>query len=375
MSKSSKKFSKYKIALVGPIAPFRGGIAKYNTQLHAALDKQSELLTVSFKRQYPSWLYPGESDLDPSGQKLDTVAYLIDIYSPLSLKKATDLIIRAGCQAAVLNWWTLIWQPGMVYIMRRLQRHGVKTILLCHNIYDHDASMIKRKASIALIKQADAYVVQSTDEAELMKDIKPSAEIINTKSTLIFDDYPEPSKVLKKRGRLELLFFGFIRPYKGLDVLIEALERLDDTEVYVTVVGEIWSGKEELIKKIKAAGLKNVELHLKYVNDEEAANYFARADVIVLPYKSATGSAVAPLAFRYSKPVLATRVGVLKEIVIPGETGWLIEPDSVTSLTKAIKSIQREDAKRLEPSVRAFRDKNSWDSFAKQLINLSQKLT
>jgi glycosyltransferase involved in cell wall biosynthesis len=363
------------LALVGPISPWRGGIAQYTTQLHEALEKQTEVRTLSFKKMYPKLLYPGKSNVEPGmeGFRMPAVNYKLNIYSPLSWRKAANTIINSGCEVAILTWWTLIWQPGLAYMARRLRRHGVKVIFLCHNLFDHDAKGLKRKLSENLLSQADAYIVHATEEKAMLASIRPTAPVLQ-RILPVYGRFPEPIKKLKKRGRLELLFFGFIRPYKGLDVLVEALAKLRDEEIYLTVVGEAWGDVDALRQRLQGLGAPNIELRFEYVDEQEAANYFARADVVVLPYRSATGSAVLSLAYHYRKPVLATRVGGLPDGVIEGKTGWLVPPNNPKALASALTNISRKQAIALTRGIEVFCKNNSWEAFAEALLHFASNL-
>ena len=360
------------IALVGPVLPFRGGVAQYTTSLHEALHAlpDTTVQTVSFKRQYPQWLYPGKTDKDDTAEQQPDVDYLIDAYNPLTWRKAANRIAKNGCDVAVLDWWTLFWQPGFAYIARRLHKKGVKTVFLCHNLFDHDATGLKRKISQTLLLQADAYIVQSSEQQAMLRELKPGADVV-LKTHPIYDRFPVAANPLPKRGKLELLFFGFIRPYKGLPVLIEALKELNDHDIYLTVVGEPWGDAEALQKELAESGVPNLEVHLEYVDDAEAANYFARADVVVLPYLSATGSGVVAMAYNYGKPVLATSVGGLKDVVMEGQTGWLVPAQDATALQRAIAELSRESCRAMEPAIAAFCQDNSWQRLAETIRQLA----
>lgn len=364
-----------KVALIGPAAPYRGGIAQYTTELHKALSRYCNLYTFSFKRLYPPVLYPGRSDKEPGmeGYRLPTVDYTLDIYSPLSLRKTADEIVAARCEVAIISWWTLIWQPGCAYIARRLKKHGIKVVFLCHNLFDHDATGLKRQVSERLLTQADAFIVHSKEAESIIKSLKPTASVL-TRLLPIYTQFPAPRKILNKRGRLELLFFGLVRPYKGLDDLMEALGQLKDSRVFLTVVGEAWDDAVELQKRWQDMNVPNLELHLEYVDDQTAANYFARADVVVLPYRSATGSAVLGLAYNYGKPVLATRVGGLPDGVIEGKTGWLTEPNSPVALAKSISNIGRKQLPRMESEIKILCQANSWEKMAEAVAKFLRDL-
>jgi glycosyltransferase involved in cell wall biosynthesis len=362
-----------RVSLIGPVLPFRGGIAQYTTQLHRALGDKCILQTISYHRQYPAWLYPGESDREP-GQapyREPGAEYILDSLNPLSWRRATASIFASHCNLAVFDWWTLFWAPAIALIARGLRRRGIRVAFICHNLFDHDAGAIKRKLTLFLLSLADAYVVHSTEQAAKLRSTFPN-KIIASHPVPPFDQFPQPSVRLAKRGRLELLFFGFIRPYKGLDVLIDALARLDDAQVYLTVVGEPWLPADELHKRIEAKRVPNIEMHLEYVDEHAAADFFGRADLVVLPYLSASGSGVAAMAFHYGCPVLATRTGGFPDVIEDGETGVLVTPGSIDELINAIRLLTRVQIDSMRKKVSERKLEHSWDSLAECIVRLAQ---
>jgi len=361
-----------KIALIGPAPPYRSGIAIHTMELQKALEELTDVQTVSFKRQYPQWLYPGNDKApDVVRDAAPGVKYIIDVYNPLSWRKATQEIIDGGYDVAILTWWTLFWQPGFTYMLRRLKRHGIKTVYFCHNLFNHKTGgvmglvdKVLHPASVAMLKQADAYIIQSSEQEKGLLAIKPQATFMRRIHPIAQNPAVSPQH-LPKRGRLELLFFGLIRPYKGLDTLLAAAEKLQAKDVYLTVVGEPWGDKEALKQRLAEAKIPNLETRLEYVSDVEAATYFDRADAVVLPYRAATGSAVVALAYAYGKPVIATSVSGLVDAVVEGETGWLVAPESPDALAQAIAGLERADAEATRAGVEAFRKANNWPAMAK----------
>lgn len=376
----AQKSSQPKIALIGPVLPFRGGIAQYTTQLHRALGKYAEVQTISFKRLYPEWLYPGSGKVnpDPGEPREPGVEYLIDVYNPLTLRRATNKIIHQGCELVIMDWWTLFWWPGLAYMARRLRKKGIKTAFLCHNLFNHKTGgfmglvdKLMYGASKWMLRQAGAYIVQSSEQRELLHQINPDAELLQ-RIHPILTIFPAPDKKMAPRGRLELLFFGLIRPYKGLDLLLAAAGQLQDKELYLTIVGEPWD-KKVLQAQIAAAKIPNLETRLSYVSDQEAANYVSRADALVLPYRAATGSGVVALAYHYGKPIIATRVGGLQDAVIDGQTGVLVQPNSAEALAAVITKLDRQQLAAMRPNIEAFCQKNSWDAMAEALSKFARQ--
>ncbi len=363
---------KTKISIIGPVYPYRGGIAQYTEALTKALSKKAEVYPVSFKRLYPKSLYPGKSDkvapLEKS--KKENVDYILDATSLKSWNQAIKKIADRKCDVAIITWWTFVWQPALGYIAWRLKKKGIKVIYLCHNVMDHEENWLKKQVSRKGISIADGYIVHSGEEAKQIKLFKPSAKIMRRPHP-IFTHFPKPSGKLKKRGKLELLYFGLIRPYKGVDVLIDAIKKLNDPEVHLTIVGEVWGdkNKEKLTNQLKQYGQDNIEHNFEYVDEKEAAEYFDRADVVVLPYLSATGSGVVTLAYYYGKPVLATAVGGLPDVVSNGETGRLVRPGNAVELAKTIARIDRNQVKKMQPNIKKFCSENTWDNMASEIYD------
>ncbi len=166
-----------------------------------------------------------------------------------------------------------------------------------------------------------------------------------------------------------MLFYGFIRPYKGLDLLIEAMGRLKNEDIHLTVAGEFWEGKRETEDSIQSLGIQEkVELVPHYISEQDTAAYFVRADVVVLPYRSATGSGVVPIAYHYGKPVIATKVGGLPEVVVNGKTGVLLEKDDIDGLVGAIKSFTKERAEKMGPAIEQVKPKMRWEGLAEEIL-------
>lgn len=373
ISDSISGSSLLKLALLGPISPpFRGGIAQYTNNLREALIPRCELKTVSFKRLYPAWLYPGASDREPGLEHAyrSDVLYTLDALDPRTWSAAVRQTVDARSNLVIINWWTLFWAPGFAWMARLLRARGVSVAFLCHNLFDHDSGAFKRMLATRFLSQADAYLVHTHAQADLLKQMFP-AKAIRMHPHPTYDNYPPPAQILPKRGRLELLFFGFIRPYKGLDSLTDALALLADRDVYLTVVGEPWCTPDELQRRVRRSGAPNVELQLEYVDASTAANYFARADLVVLPYRKATGSGVAAMAYHYDKPVLATRVGGFPDVIEDGHTGFLVDPDSPQQLATVIRILSRDKLAPMATAVRNHKNRFTWSSLADTVVELA----
>ncbi|MBW2253872.1 MAG: glycosyltransferase [Deltaproteobacteria bacterium] len=357
---------------VGPVSPFRGGIAQHTTRLARELVDRlgaSRVAVFSFRRQYPARLFPGESDRDPLAKPLDVgdIRFCIDSLNPWTWRQAARRIAALHPRVVVIPWWTVFWAPCFGYLARRLARSGPDICFLCHNVVEHESARWKQRATRAVLGRGTRFVCHTAEDAANLRAMLPGARPV-VHPHPIYDHFPAPTGSLPRRGALELLFFGFVRPYKGLDVLIEALGLLGDN-IHLTIAGEFWEGRAEIEARIRQLGLTGrVELVPRYVSDQETAEYFARADVCVLPYRSATGSGVVTVAYHFDTPVVVTAVGGLPEAVVDGETGLLVPPGSPAALAEAIGSMTADRAASMVPAIRELARRMSWASLAAAVL-------
>lgn len=360
-------------ALIGPLLPYRGGIAQHTTQLHRELNTHTELLTISFSRQYPKWLFPGESDRDPEyqGHKEAGVEYLIDSINPLTWRKAVKQITAYGARTVFIPWWTVFWTPCFGYIARALRRRGVEVVFFCHNVIEHESAFWKQWATRLVLRQGSRFVVHTRVDAENLKRLLPDANVA-VQAHPIYDQFPAAENSLQKRANLELLFYGFVRPYKGLTTLVDAMGILQGKAIRLTVAGEFWEGRKEIETRVVELNLEDqVDIQDRYHSEQETAELFARADIVVLPYLSATGSGVVPIAYHYSKPVIVTRVGGLPDVVEDGKTGFLVPAGDAEALAEVISSLSRESCQVMQPDIIRIKNSFTWEKMAEVLLGRS----
>jgi glycosyltransferase involved in cell wall biosynthesis len=357
--------------VLGPVPPFRGGIAQHTAMLAKALSDQADVLVVSFTRQYPGWLFPGTSDRDPATPRLTHPApeYIVDSLNPLTWRRAVQAIAGFAPDFVLIPWWTVFWAGCFSYIAGALRRRGIPVRFLCHNVADHEAAGWKTRAARHVLSKGESFIVHSAAERTVLQSLIPGARTA-VHPHPVYTQFPDPAHALPRRARIELLFFGLIRPYKGLPVLIDAMARLKDQDLFLTVAGEFWTAKEDTLGHIERSGtVDRIEVIDRYVSDGEAADLFARADFAVLPYLSATGSGVVPLAYRYDTPVIASRVGGLPDVVAEGKTGILVEPGSPENLADALASLTPEKAQAMASEIETFKKSMTWKSLARAVIS------
>jgi glycosyltransferase involved in cell wall biosynthesis len=265
-----------------------------------------------------------------------------------------------------MAWWTVYWTFCFRYIAGRLRTAGIPVVLLCHNVIEHESSVWKRHLTLSVFRQAQRFIVHTKEDERNLKQTLPGAQI-TVHPHPVYNQFPAPTVKLDRRADLELLFYGFVRPYKGLNILLDALALVQTEDIFLTVAGEFWSGERETTEKIRALNLENrVDLRPCYQTDMETAQLFDRADCVVLPYRSATGSGVVTIAYHYNTPVIVTRTGGLPDVVDEGLTGFIVEPESTSSLADGIR---RAIGFRPPPeNFSAVKDRMSWHSLARAII-------
>lgn len=317
-----------RISIVGPVYPYRGGIAHFTTQLVLRLlSDGDDVQVISFRRLYPAWLYPGASDKDPSARPAQIPAeYILDPLYPWTWQAAARKIVSWGGELVVLHWWTTFWAIPFACVASSLKRKGMRVVYLIHNVFPHEQRFFDPWLARLALRRASAYMVQTERERERLQALLPGAQAVVC---------PHPAYDMFSAGRISkaearqclglpleqpvLLFFGIVRPYKGLNILFEALQRLHAWELRprLLVAGEIWENRAGYQEQVKALGLVDqVRLEDRYVTDEEAAVMFSAADALVAPYVAGTQSGAASMAMGLGLPVIATDIvaaGIDKE--------------------------------------------------------------
>lgn len=370
---------KRRIVIIGPTWPYRGGISHHTTMLNRFLQKENEVVLISYKRQYPAWLYPGETDKDTSKSYLESnnVEYIIDSLNPVTWLGAAKRIKAINPDEIIIQWWVVFWVPAYWSIIQLVKRkcHAPITFI-CHNVVEHESNKIKYLLTKYLFKFGKKFIVHADSEKVKLREMLGDCEIIKSFMPSFEDlKFHETDTVQARReiGLNEndevLLFFGFVRQYKGLSIILEALPEILGSRpaVKLLIVGEFWDDKKVYLAIIQQLGIAgNVIIIDKYVPNEDIGRYFAASDLVVQPYLSATGSAICQLAYGFGKPVIATRVGSLDEVIECGINGQLVEPGNSKELAQAIlKSLDRDTLKKLHENAAHTKDKFSWGNYIK----------
>ncbi len=336
-----------RISVIGPAYPFRGGIAHHTMLMVHHLRQHHELQFISFESQYPQWLFPGKTDQDPSQSPLrEPCEYLLSPLNPLSWIRTAARVRTYKPDLLVTPWWVPFWAPAW-FTMTRLARLGrsIKVLYVCHNVLPHDRAWWDRLLARLTLSSGHVFITHSQPDAEDLLSLLPGACVQVTPLPTFEPVGQTDLDSTSARRSLGLgvdqpviLFFGFVRPYKGLDVLIEAIPTVrENIPVHLLVVGEMWEDETDYREQIQRLSLSPaVTVVNRYVPDEELGRYFGAADVVVLPYQSATQSAVVQLSFGFGKPVITTRVGGLAEAVHDEVNGLLVAPGNPQALADTI---------------------------------------
>jgi glycosyltransferase involved in cell wall biosynthesis len=360
-------------------------MAQLNVILGWYLSKNNDVQIVSFTRQYPSLFFPGKSQIDP-GKPLFNVptVSLMDSINPISWYRAARYITNQKPDVIIFRYWMPFFAPCFGSIARLVKRKtNAQVIFICDNIIPHE----KRIGDITLTKyvlhSGDAFVVLSKEVEKQLAHILPNVRYILSPHPL-YDVFGavQPKEEARKRLGLKdervMLFFGYIRAYKGLDILFEAMPKIiEKVPLMLLIAGEFYEDEKKYRAMIHRLGLEScTRIHSEYIPNDEIATFFSAADVVILPYISATQSGIIQIAYHFNKPVITTNVGGLSEVVINGRTGFVVPPNNPEALTNAVTKFynehcEEEFAKKISEEKRQY----GWDKFIERLETIFLKNT
>ncbi len=360
---------------VGP--PYRGGLSDLSALIFRELGQEHTVQFINYSRQYPKLLFPGKTEFKEGSQASDFPSErIVDSLNPFSWFKAAERIKKFNPDAVIFRYWNPYFALMINTISARLSRVGIKVSVFIDNLIPHEESFIDSWAARRVLANANHIFTLSKYVTQDVHRFRPELPV----TTLIhplYENYKsryskaEARAILKLSDQPVMLFFGLIRPYKGLDILIKALgllqNRLPDYKAYI--LGEAYENEQKYKDLIQSTGVgSQVHYRNEFVPDEKLPLYFAACDVLVLPYRSATQSGIIGIAFQMDRPVIATRVGGLGEYIEDGKTGYLAEPENPDALADLIlKFFQSDDRDVMVTHVKAQKSKYSISTFCSHI--------
>lgn len=368
-----------RIVLVGSLPPYRGGIAHFTTAAWEVLAARGhDVHGVTFSRQYPSMLFPGSTQYEPAEVATPgPVHRWIDSVGPWSWERCARRIRALSPDAVVFNYWMPFFGPAYGSVLRRSGAHGIGIV---HNAIPHERRPFDGAFGAWFLRACRGFVVLSEEVEHDLRALGHRAPIERIHHPIYdrFGPAPDRLEARKMLGldpeRPLLLFFGYVRAYKGLDVLLEALAtvRRARPQVQLLVAGEFYEDEQGYRERIRELGLQDsVHLRAGYLPDEAVAPCFAAADAVVQPYRTATQSGVAQIAYHFGRAMILTDVGGLAEIVPHDIAGLVVPPSDPLALAAAIERFYAEGLEpRLAENVRNRRSLFSWDRLAEAIERL-----
>ena len=372
-----------KIIIVGTSHPYRGGIAAFTDRLATEFVREGvDIEVVTFKLQYPSFLFPGKTQYSdakaPEGFPIERKVNSINLLNWIKIGKE---ISKKNPDLVVFTYWMSFFAPCFSKIAKVVkQNHHTKCIGLIHNMIPHEKSLLDKMFAPRFVKSMDGFAALSKsvldDVASLDKQNKPKCFVPHP----LYDHFGEiiSREAAIKQLNLDpnyryLLFFGLVRAYKGLDLLLDAFadERLRKYPVKLIVAGEFYDDPKPYLEQVEKHGLSDfVIIKNQYISDCDVKYYFNASDIVVQPYKSATQSGVTQVAYHFEKPVLVTSVGGLGEIIPNGKVGYVVEPNPSAVADALVDFYEKDRSVSFVEGVREEKKKYRWSNMTEAIKNL-----
>jgi Glycosyltransferase len=362
-----------RIAILSPFYPFRGGMAQFSARLYTELAKNNEIKAYNFISLYPDFLFPGKTQFitdEDSAEVIENERVLSSI-NPFSYITTAKKINKYNPDLLIIPYWMSFLAPAFGVISRLLNK-SIKVVALVHNAIPHEKRFFDKPFAKYFFNKCDGFIVMSEPVKKDLVELIPDARILLTPHP-IYDHYKEKMEQKEARNILgvadnkkTLLFFGLIREYKGLDMLIDSMSYLDESYQLI-IAGESYDDFSKYQELIDKSPLRNnIKVLQQYIPDDMVTVLFSAANALVLPYRSATQSGVVALAYQLELPMIATNVGALGDTISSSDTGIVVDEVSSMAISNAIIAyFENTEKQRVYISnIRSEKQRLSWSSFA-----------
>lgn len=371
-----------RIVIIGPAWPFRGGIAHFSALLAQTLTARGHSVKIiTFKRMYPGILFPGKTQYDASEATLPLESEaLLDSIWPPSWRRTAAAACAFAPDLVIFKHWMPFFAPAYAGVAKEIRRRcRARILFLCHNIIPHEGHPGDRWLTRRGLRHADHYIVLSDAVEQQLLTLFPRASFARVAHPL-YAFFPRTWSREEARRELGVgeervvLFFGYVRRYKGLSVLLEAMAAARPRmAMKLIVAGEIYGDKTDYTEQIDRLGINDlVQLLDTYIPNEQVGLYYAAADVVALPYLSATQSGIVQVCYHFDKPVVASDVGGLPEVVEDGGSGFIVPAGDAAALADALVRFFAENcAAGFTARIAEIKQRYSWDRMAEAIEQLT----
>ena len=377
---------KKRIIIVGPAYPYRGGIADFNERLSREFQREGHEVTIyTFTLQYPGFLFPGKTQYSTSPAPADlNIERKVNSINLINWIKVGREIRRQRPDVVMIRFWLPFLAPCLGTIARVVRRDKhIKVVALLDNVIPHERRIGDRLFARYMIKSVGGYVAMSDSvlkDAKSFDDTKPCSLTPHPLYDNFGDKVSRDEAIAHLRldaGQRYILFFGLIRDYKGLDLLLRAFadKRLRGKNVKLLVAGEFYSNAEryeQLEQELELA--QHIVWCKEFIPADEVRYYFAVADLVAQPYKSATQSGITQIAYHFERPMLVTDVGGLAEIVPHGKVGYVVKPNADDIADALVDFINHKQDSDFSTGIVAEKIKYTWDKMTATLIDVANKV-
>jgi glycosyltransferase involved in cell wall biosynthesis len=375
-----------KVIIIGPAHPLRGGLATFNQRLAKQFHTEGHVCSIySFSLQYPSFLFPGKTQYttEPAPENLE-IHTVINSINPFNWIKIGNRLNKERPDMIVVRFWLPFMGPALGTLLRRVKKNRhTKIICIADNIISHEKRVGDKPFTKYFLNSCDAFITMSDKVMSDLQKFQP-AKPAKLVSHPLYDTFGEiiPKKEARKHLGLPenekiILFFGFIRKYKGLDLLFEAIGYLKNLQPETLnfkflIAGEFYEDDKPYKERIEKLGIKdNLVLRTDFIPDSEVKYYLCAADAVIQPYRNATQSGVTPLAFHFEKPMVVTNVGGLPSLVPHEQAGLVVEPDPA-AIANGILRFYELGEDYFIPHLRNEKKKYSWGELVKAIQSLAE---